>query len=300
MLDRNNPCLLERSQGGRGVNASRPILRYHGGKWLLAPWIIQHLAPHHTYVEPFGGAASVLLRKARSYAEIYNDLDGDVVNLFRVARDQGNELRQALALTPFAREEFDASYDETPDPLERARRMVIRSFMGFGSAAASGERTGFRATSVRTGTAPSMDWRNYPEALFAITERLQGVAIENRDAMETMAHHDRPSTLHYVDPPYVHSTRSTKVRHNATGKSYRHELSDSQHRDLADFLHRLDGMVVLSGYPCSLYDELYADWHRVERYAHADGARDRVECLWLNRLAYEGLAQLDIFREPAA
>ncbi|MFG8489773.1 DNA adenine methylase, partial [Pseudomonas aeruginosa] len=98
----------------------RPILRYHGGKWKLAPWIIQHLAPHHTYVEPFGGAASVLLRKARSYAEIYNDLDGDVVNLFRVARDHGEELRQALALTPFAREEFEASYVETTDPLERA------------------------------------------------------------------------------------------------------------------------------------------------------------------------------------
>ncbi|HBP4591037.1 TPA: DNA adenine methylase, partial [Pseudomonas aeruginosa] len=100
----------------------RPILRYHGGKWLLAPWIIQHLAPHHTYIEPFGGAASVLLRKARSYAEVYNDLDGDVVNLFRVARDRGEELRQALALTPFAREEFEASYAETTDPLERARR----------------------------------------------------------------------------------------------------------------------------------------------------------------------------------
>lgn len=118
----------------------RPILRYHGGKWLLAPWIIQHLAPHHTYIEPFGGAASVLLRKARSYAEVYNDLDGDVVNLFRVARDRGEELRQALALTPFAREEFEASYAETSDPLERARRMVVRSFQGFGSAAASGER----------------------------------------------------------------------------------------------------------------------------------------------------------------
>ncbi|WP_225045011.1 DNA adenine methylase [Pseudomonas aeruginosa] len=279
----------------------RPILRYHGGKWLLAPWIIQHLAAHHTYIEPFGGAASVLLRKARSYAEVYNDLDGDVVNLFRVARDRGEELRQALALTPFAREEFEASYAETSDPLERARRMVVRSFQGFGSAAASGERTGFRSTSARSGTAPALDWRNYPDALAAITERLQGVVIENRDALVLMEHHDRPSTLHYVDPPYVHSTRSTKVRHNATGKSYRHELDDDQHRDLAAFLKGLSGMVVLSGYPCPLYDELYSTWHRLERNALADGARDRIECLWLNDAAHSGLAQLDIFhntKEP--
>ncbi|MBG7380625.1 DNA adenine methylase, partial [Pseudomonas aeruginosa] len=179
----------------------RPILRYHGGKWKLAPWIIQHLPPHHTYVEPFGGAASVLLRKARSYAEIYNDLDGDVVNLFRVARDHGEKLRQALTLTPFARDEFEASYVETTDPLERARRLVIRSLQGFGTAAASGERTGFRSTSTRSGTGPALDWRNYPDTLTAITERLQGVVIENRDALALMEYHDRPNTLHYVDPP---------------------------------------------------------------------------------------------------
>ncbi len=285
------------------MSISRPILRYHGGKWLLAEWIIKHMADHHTYIEPFGGAASVLLRKERSYAEIYNDLDADVVNLFRVMRDQGAELRRLLQLTPFAREEFSASYEETTEPLERARRMVIRSFQGFGSAAASGERTGFRASSCRTGTSPAIDWRNYPEALAAIIERLQGVVIENRDALEVMAHQDRPSALHYVDPPYVHSTRSTKVRHNDTGKSYRHELSDTQHRDLANFLHELEGMVLLSGYPCPLYDELYDDWYRVERHAHADGARSRIECLWLNPAARRGLAQLDIFHdtgEPAA
>ncbi|WP_188258438.1 DNA adenine methylase, partial [Pseudomonas aeruginosa] len=173
------------------------LLRYHGGKWKLAPWIISHMAEHKTYVEPFGGGGSVLIRKPRAYAEVYNDLDGDVVNLFRVARDRGEELRQALALTPFARGEFDISYDETTDTLERARRMIVRSFQGFGSAAASGERTGFRSSSSRSGTSPAMDWRNYPDALSAIIDRLQGVVIENRDAMEVMAHHDRPTTLHY-------------------------------------------------------------------------------------------------------
>jgi DNA adenine methylase len=282
---------------------SRPIIRYHGGKWLLAPWIIDHFSEHHTYVEPFGGGGSVLLRKPRSYAEIYNDLDGDVVNLFRMARDHGKDLRRLLQLTPFAREEFEASYEPSPDPLERARRMVVRSLQGFGSAAASGERTGFRSSSTRTGTSPAVDWRNYPDALVATIDRLQGVVVESRDALEVMAYHDRPETLHYVDPPYVHSTRSDKVRHNDTGKSYRHELTDDQHQRLAEFLLGLRGKVLLSGYRCPLYDELFVGWHRVERHAFADGARERIECLWLNDAARRGLAQLDIFndtKEPAA
>lgn len=267
----------------------RPMLRYHGGKWKLAPWILEHLPPHHTYVEPFGGAASVLLRKARTYAEVYNDLDEEVVNVFRVARDQGEQLRQALHLTPFSRDEFDLSYQAATEPLERARRMIVRSFQGFGSAAVCGERSGFRATSSRSGTTPAHDWRNFPEALEGIVDRLRGVVIENRDALTVMAYHDSPRTLHYVDPPYVHSTRSDKVRHTSSKKSYKHELTDDQHRELAVFLRGLRGMVVLSGYPSPLYQELYGSWRRVDRLAHADGARPRVECLWLNEAADRAL-----------
>src|SRR3954470_1229963 len=128
-------------------SVERPILRYHGGKWLLAPWILSHFPAHRVYVEPFGGAASVLLQKERSYAEVYNDLDGEVVNVFRVARDRGAELRRALELTPFSRDDFLLAYRLSPNALERARRTVARSFMGFGSAAACGEVSGFRANS---------------------------------------------------------------------------------------------------------------------------------------------------------
>lgn len=120
----------------------RPVLRYHGGKWRLAPWICAHFPAHRLYVEPFGGAASVLLRKPRSYGEIYNDLDGEIVNVFRVLRDNGHALRAALELTPFAREEFAESYMPHSDPIEQARRTIVRSFQGFGSAAVCGE--GFR------------------------------------------------------------------------------------------------------------------------------------------------------------
>ncbi|HEV2540219.1 MAG TPA: DNA adenine methylase [Frateuria sp.] len=273
------------------MTVTRPIVRYHGGKWKLAPWIIANLPPHRIYVEPFGGGGSVLLRKPRSYAEVYNDLDGEIVNVFRVMRDRGAELREAIRLTPFSRAEFAASYIADCNPLEQARRTILRSFQGFGSAAACGELSGFRANSNRSGTTPAHDWANYADAVEALIERLRGVVIEQRDAMAVMVHQDGPETLHYVDPPYVHSTRSTKVNHDLARKSYKHELTDQQHEALASGLKLLDGAVVLSGYASELYCDLYAGWRRVERVAHADGARERIECLWLNERASDGQKQ---------
>ena len=258
----------------------RPIVRYHGGKWMLAPRILQHFPPHRIYVEPYGGGGSILLRKERSYAEVYNDLDGEIVNVFRVARDRGDELRRALELTPFARQEFLLSYETSDDPLEQARRTIARSFMGFGSAAVCGEVSGFRANSNRSGTTPAHDWRNYPDSLPAAIDRLRGVVIENRDAVEVIGQHDGPETLHYVDPPYHHDTRTRGDKNSV--RAYKHEMSDDQHRDLAAVLKNLHGMVVLSGYRCQLYDKLYAGWPRIDRAAHADGASDRVESLWLS------------------
>jgi DNA adenine methylase len=270
----------------------RPIVRYHGGKWKLAPWIISHFPAHRVYVEPFGGGGSVLLRKPRAYAEVYNDLDGEIVNVFRMMRDRGDELRYALRLTPFSREEFMASYEAHNNPLEQARRTILRSFMGFGSAAVCGESSSFRANSNRSGTTPAHDWANYADHVHGITERLRGVVIEQRDALAVMKHQDGPLSLHYVDPPYVHSTRSLKVRHTDNRKSYKFEMTDEQHVELSRGLKSLSGMVVLSGYPSALYERLYADWHCIKRMAHADGARERTECLWLNELAMAELGQI--------
>lgn len=262
----------------------RPILRYHGGKWLLAPWILGHFPEHRVYTEAFGGGGSVLMQKPRSYGEVYNDLDGEIVNLFRVVRDRGGELIRLLNITPFARDEFLQAYEPTDDHVEQARRTVARSFMGFGSAAACGAKTGFRANSNRSGTTPAMDWRNFPNCLPAIVDRLRGVVIENKDAREVMLQHDGEDTLHYVDPPYVWDTRSTGNPY--CKKGYRFEMTDDQHRELAVTLRELRGMVIVSGYGCPLYDEdLYSSWYRVERPAMADGARPRIEVLWMNEEA---------------
>ncbi len=263
----------------------RPALRYHGGKWQLAPWIVRHFPPHDAYTEGFCGAASVLARKARSRTEVLNDLDGDVVNVFRVLRDAAarSQLAEALALTPFAREEFRAAYEPTEDPVERARRTLIRSHLGFGSDSVNANRgTGFRANNRLSGTTPAMDWARLPAAFEAWTERLRGVTIEQRPAVEVLAEFDGPGTLHYVDPPYPHSTRSDV-------RGYSHEMSDSDHRDLAAVLRGLDGSVVLSGYDCPLYDELFGDWRRLDRPVTVFRASRRVESLWFNRRAEASL-----------
>lgn len=277
------------------MTPTRPVLRWHGGKWLLAPWIISHFPAHRIYVEPFGGAASVLLRKQRAYAEVYNDLDHDVVTLFRVLQDDVHAaaLKNKLELTPFARAEFEIGWDLTNDPVETARRLIIRSFMGFGSNAHSDKgrgykTTGFRASSMRSGTTPATDWANYPEAMLAIVERMRGVIVERRPALQVMASHDGPETLHYVDPPYLPETRSHRNPYDAKHQ-YRHELTVDDHAALLEGLKGLSGMVILSGYPAPLYDDALPGWVRVERDALADGARPRVEVLWINPAAAAAL-----------
>lgn len=266
-------------------NTTRPIMRYHGGKWKIAPWIISNFSQHRIYIEPYGGAASVLLRKPRVYAEVYNDMDSEVVNVFKVFRDYGDELKRVLWSTPFSRDEFVSSYYPSENMIEQARRTVARSFMGFGSSAVTKTRhtttrfskptTGFRANSNRSGTVPAHDWANYYDACEALIARLRGITIENKDAIEVMLCHDREDALHYVDPPYIAASRDS-------GSDYKYEMTDSQHVTLSEVLKSLKGKVCLSGYSSSIYDNLYSDWYRAEKKSLADGAKERLEILWMN------------------
>jgi DNA adenine methylase len=260
---------------------TRPVLRYYGGKFRLAPWIIAHMPKHRIYVEPFGGAASVLLRKPRSYSEVYNDLYGEVVNLFRVLRNpsQARDLVRQVKLTPYAREEFELSYILDGDPVEQARRTLFRAAAGFAGGAQKMYGTGFRSNVTRPHTTPARDWAGMPQVLEEVIGRLRGVVIEHLPAMEVIRKYDTADTFIYCDPPYVYATRNSR---NA-GDTYEHEMSDDDHRQLAQVLRSLKGSAIVSGYASALYDdELYPDWTRVQRIAHADGARDRVEVLWIS------------------
>jgi DNA adenine methylase len=260
---------------------TRPIMRYPGGKYALAKWVISHFPAHETYVELFGGAASVLMRKPRSVGEVYNDLNGDVVNVFRILRDleKAKKLAHLLELTPYSYEEYDLAYEYSDDPIERARRMIFRSFAGHGSDSVTRPSAGFRGfKNKQSGVTSANEWANFPQEILIFAERLKGVDVENRDAFQLIPFLDRQGTLFYADPPYLMATRSTKgsVR-------YKNEMkTEAEHSKLAEILHQIKGMAIVSGYSSDLYDQLYADWRCVRKSCHAQNAKPSTECLWLS------------------
>lgn len=259
-----------------------PAIRYHGAKFRLASWVISHFPEHKCYVEPFAGGAGVLLQKPRVYAEVYNDLDSEVVNLFRVLRDpQLNErLIDLCRLTPFSREEFNLAYEETNNTVEKARRMIVRATMGFGSASASGGNSGFRTDTKRKYATAQHLWQRYPDNLAAVCSRLQGVLIENNNAIKVMQKHDGKETLHYCDPPYLPETRVKGNRY------YKHEMETEDHEELLCSVKTLDGMVIVSGYDSELYNDILSGWRKetkTSRISAARGTKTKLECLWISK-----------------
>ncbi len=270
-----------------------PVMRYHGGKFRLGPWVMSFFPKHYTYVEPFGGAAGVLMQKEPSQSEVYNDLDGDIVNVFRVLQDPelSNRLVGLLNVTPYARAEFDLAFVPADGPVERARRTLIRSSMGFGSGGATKNRTGFRVDSYRSyGTAAQL-WPKYPALINQFCQRLRGVIIENKDAIGVIENHDRKDTLFFVDPPYVLDTR-------VNNKIYRYEMTNDDHQALIEKLVDVDGMVVLSGYDSEIYNDLLIGWQRHRTQARISAGRGtgiRTECVWLNEACVEFAPQKQLF-----
>lgn len=265
----------------------RPALRYFGAKWRLAPWIIKHLPPHVCYVEPYGGAAGVLLRKEPSELEVYNDLDGEVVNFFRVLREQPEDLERAIQLTPMSREELEIAQMpcQAEDRLERGRRLYVRAWQNRG-----GPRTQWKGgwrfqRGLNRGKSLVSEWSD-TEHLYSVAERLKGVQIECDDALSVIARYDSPATIFMCDPPYVGEVRSSRWR----AKSYAHEMTEDAHAELARALSSIRGMAVVCGYTSPLYEDLFPKdegWRVVERRTLTDAGAEASEQLWISKKAAE-------------
>lgn len=240
-------------------NLKRPVLRYHGGKYFLAKWIISHFGPHKVYCEWFGGAGTVLMNKKRSTHEVYNDKWDNVVNLFRVLRDpeQAVKLKQAVLLTPFSRTEYNSvreiDFSTITDPVELARLTVFLAYAGFGSASANPDySTSFRGTSNRSGSGPAHDFHGWVNSVDGYCERLRGVCIENLDFEDLANRHNVIDALHYLDPPYVADTRNS-------GRCYAHEMTIEDHERMIKTAKSMVGQVIISGYENNLYNDLLPD-----------------------------------------
>lgn len=256
---------------------------WYGGKYSHLDWLLPLLPRAEHYCEPFGGSAAVLLNREPSPIETYNDIDGEVVNFFRVLRDKKDALIEAIGLTPFSREEFERAIAEPTDRLsdiERARRFYVRARQvrtGLAQTASSGRWAHCRLTSRAEMAGAVSRWLGAIEDLPEIAQRLLRVQIEHAPAIEVIKRYDSPETLFYCDPPYPHESRGDS-------NAYAYEMTNYAHRELALVLHDVNGKVALSGYKCSLLEELYGDWKCVEgptKNCHSV-KKPRQEALWIN------------------
>ena len=257
-----------------------PLLPYFGGKSRLAQQIVDLMPPHQVYVDAFGGAANILIAKPPSEHEIYNDLNGEVVNLFRVLRDeaQRDQLIAEIESTPYARETLvEALAARRPgDGVPIAVNLLVRSYMGYGTDSAQRQNCSFRADT--TAKMPRL-WRGVPERIARVGMRFRDVTIENTDALSLVSRHlTNRDALLYLDPPYMPDTR--QLRH-ASHNHYAHELSTEQHASLLELAVKAAAKVMVSGYESDLYAEKLTGWKRIDFGAQTHGGARR-ESLWLS------------------
>jgi len=268
----------------RKLRAIPSPVTWFGGKGQQWHWIVKHFPEHTTYVEPFGGGASVLLNKPPVKVEVYNDLDSRLIDLFSVLRNpqQSEALSEQLALTPFSELEYYRACDEPMpiEPIERARRTFVMFRFCFGGTGTRGTKTGFSYGKVQSNATKT---RNAIDALPTVIDRLRNVQIMSRDAVDVIRTFDTENTLHYCDPPYALSARSKS-------NDYMHDMTDADQERIAETLNSVKGKAVVSGYPSPLYERLYAGWRTVERTVGLSCARhlpnkprqQRTELLWMN------------------
>jgi len=289
--DQESKVIYLRKRGTRRI-----VFGWYGGKFSHLDWLLPLLPPCHHYCEPFSGSGAVLLNRQPASVETYNDIDGDVVNFFRVLRDRSDDLIKAISLTPFSREEYHLAIDGNAQGItdvERARRFYIRARQtrtGLAQTASLGRWANCKDTSRSGMSGVVSRWLGGVDALDDIAQRLIRVQIENRPATDLIRLYDADGTLFYCDPPYLHATRGDS-------KAYGFEMDELQHRELAEALNNCRGKVALSGYDHPLMEDIYPPekWFKTygpEKTIHSTKGK-RKEVLWTNydpaRLKTKGL-----------
>lgn len=262
------------------------ILHYPGSKWSLTDWIISHMPEHKTYLEPFFGSGAVFFNKTASPLETINDIDGNIVNLYRTIRDYPEELANLVKWTPYAREEYLKSHENIEDNLEQARRFLIRCWQSI--RVKTGTISGWKCRGTADEVYHVRQWNRLPEDIFKVADRLKDVQVENYNAIDLIKRYNRSDVLIYADPPYVMATRNGAIYHN--------EMSDMDHLKLMNVLDNHTGPVLLSGYDNDLYNDRLTNWRKEVTRGKAVAGKARTEVLWINPVAAEtGFYQQTLF-----
>jgi DNA adenine methylase len=258
------------------------ILKYPGAKWSCADWIISMIPNHNVYLEPYFGSGAEFFNKKPTKYETINDIDGNVVNLFKVIRDNPNDLARLIELTPYARDEFEfilepkagAEINLTDNNVENARRFMVRCSQGFGSKLA--DRSGWKNTKQSNGPVNPDVWSKVPEHIRNTAYRLKHAQIERKPAIELIRAYNYTNCFIYADPPYLGQTRNNK-------RIYRNEMKEEpEHKELLEALLKHSGLVMISGYDSDLYNNLLSGWYKATMPTHSDSGAPRTEVLWMN------------------
>ena len=253
----------------------KAIMKYPGSKWSIAQWIVDFFPEHHSYLEAFFGSGAVLFTKERSNIETINDLDGNVVNLFEWIRKDPERLAREIYYTPYARQIYEDAFSLVPKTdFDRAVNFYIRLNMGHGFRT-TGKKVGWKNdVQGRERAYATQDWCNLPDKIIAAAERLRGVQIENRPAVDVIRRFNNEKVLIYCDPPYMLETRH--------GKQYREEMEDSDHEGLLETLLQHKGPAIISGYGTPLYEDRLRSWCRKETTCYSQVCSKKTEIIWMN------------------
>lgn len=255
----------------------KAVLKYPGAKNRVTSWICEYIPKHDVYIEPYAGSLAVLFNKEPCHIETVNDLHGEVVNYFRVLRDDGAKLRNLIELTPYSRMEYERAYEITDNDIENARRFCVRCWMGFGGS--NLYKNGFRSGQQTNSPNPAKAWAKLPEIMRIASERLKSVQIECLPALELINRYDTEDVFMYLDPPYLHGTRKNYL--------YKYEMSNCEHEELLKTLIKHPGKILLSGYENELYSDYLVGWNKVQKYTRAEKGLGRTETLWMNYDIYQ-------------
>lgn len=253
------------------------VLEYPGSKWNIAGQLVELIPPHRSYVEPYFGSGAVLFNKAPSAIETVNDLDGDVVNLYRCIQQDSERLARLVMTTPYSREVYDRQFEldnSYASRYQRAAGFLIRCWQGHGFRT-NGYKVGWKNdVQGRERSYALWNWYRLPDWIIEVAERLRKAQIENRPALEVIERFNYPNVFMYIDPPYLLGTRNRK--------QYKCEMTDADHEELLRAIRRSRAKIMISGYESEMYNGFLQEWHKEYFVSCAEGGKPRQEVVWIN------------------